>query len=165
MEQQQTLADTIGRIAHAMDHDLIGPGERAELRRLDVQRPHSPAFWRIMTAWGTIDQTPESEMRWAVVLSGMARMAPQPHRQGYRLGRALAQADYSESRLFKLLRAQGTIFEDTVRRLCNFLAAKAEPVDWVELASLILTTDERKAENARRRIARDYYTALNRKDI
>ena len=164
MEQQQTLADVIGRVAHAMDHDLIGPGERAELRRLDIQRPHSPAFWRIMTAWVTSDQTTENETRWAMVLSGMARMAPQPHRQGYQLGRALAQADYSESRLFKLLKAQGTIFEDTVRRLCSFLAAKAEPVDWVELGSFILSTDEKKAEDARRRIARDYYASVNRKD-
>ena len=157
MEPQQTLPDVIGRIAGAMARDLIGPGERAELRRLDVAHPHSPAFWKIMTAWIGPAQTLESETRWAIVLSGFARLGPPLHKRGARLGRALANAGYSELRLLKLLKVKGPTFADAVRRLCGFLAAKAEPVDWIELARFILTTDEQKADELRRNIARDYY--------
>jgi CRISPR system Cascade subunit CasB len=157
MEQQQALPDIIGRITGAMERNLIGPGERAELRRLDVEHPYSPAFWKIMTAWVGSSHTPTSETRWAIALSGFARMGPPLNKRGARLGQALASADYSETRLLKLLRVKGPTFADTVRRLCSFLAAKAEPVDWVELASFILTVDEQKADEARRRIARDYY--------
>ena len=71
-----------------------------------------------------------------MILSGMAAMAPRPHRQGFLLGRALAQADLSEARFLRLLKADGPVFEDLVRRLTRFLAVKAEPVDWVELAQL-----------------------------
>ena len=157
MEQQQTLPDIIGRITGAMERNLIGPGERAELRRLDVAHPHSPAFWKVMSIWVESSQTPESETRWAIVLSGFARMGLQLNKRGVRLGQALYNAGYSESRLLKLLRAKGPTFADTVRRLCSFLAAKAEPVDWVDLARFILTADEQKADEVRRHIARDYY--------
>ena len=51
MEQQQALSDVIGRILGAMERDIIGPGERAELRRINVEQPHSPAFWKVMSIW------------------------------------------------------------------------------------------------------------------
>jgi CRISPR system Cascade subunit CasB len=161
-----SLAGLIARIAHAMKEGALPPGDLAQLRRIDVDRPDQPTFWRLMAAWIAPDAPlpPDIESAWAAVLSGMAHMAPFHHKPGRRLGMVLAEVGYSELRLNRLLRTGGHRFLEAVRRTCAFLAARAEPVDWTEFAALILTRDPEKAEDRRRRIARDFYSALQRKE-
>lgn len=155
------LGSTISRLANYMNKGVLGPGEVADLKRLDCARPDKPAFWRALSWWISPDRPPgpDEERRWALVLSGMARMSPRNHQPGRKLGRVLAEHDYSELRLARLLRSRGASFDSTVRRLSYFLSARGEPVDWTELAALILTVNPEKAEAIRRRIARDYYAS------
>lgn len=157
MTEGTQLWDIIGKIAWAMDEGLIGPGDRAELRRLNPASPDRAVFWRVMAQYGPADHelSEEEERRWAIVLSGMARL---PHQQGRRLGRVLAEAGFPEQRLEHLLRAEGVKeLAPAVRRLAQFLKAKNQPIDWCALAGLILAADPEKIERARRAIARDYY--------
>jgi CRISPR type I-E-associated protein CasB/Cse2 len=166
MSGERDLPETIGRIAVSMTNGVLGSGELADLRRLDVQSPDRAAFWSVMSMWvspaGMLGT--EAENRWAMVLSGMARMAPCHHKPGRRVGEVLARVQYSEGRLMRLLRSRGRGFADTVRRTCMYLNSRGEPVDWVEFAAFILAQDPIKVESARRRIARDYYGTLNRKE-
>lgn len=168
------LRSLIGTIAAAMrgSEGSVGPGGRlgsgelAQLRRLDVEAPDEPAFWRLM-ALVIAPSSPlnaEAEKRWAVVLSGMARMAPHHHDPGRPVGRALGEAGFAEGRLVRLLRTRGPGFADAVRRVCGFLATRAEPLDWGELATLVLTCEPNKSDQVRRKIARDYYSSIERKE-
>jgi CRISPR system Cascade subunit CasB len=158
------LATRIARIAHAMTHGALGPGDLAELRRLDVNAPDRPTYWKILVhhlGLGTDDPavTPGSERAWAIILSNMARMAPSPHNPRRPLGHALFDAGFPEQRLLRLLRSSGTTFVDTLRRACGFLAREGIAVNWVEVARLVLTRDPDQAEEIRRKIARDFFAA------
>ena len=159
------LPSLIKRLAMAMERDLDA-GERAQLRRLDVKAPDQPAFWKLMAAWIAPERplSPPEETRWAIILSNMARMWPSCHQPGRSVGRVLAETNYQEIRLMRLLRTHGPTFADAVRRMCGFLASRAEPVDWAELAALILTSNPDKAETLRRKIARVYYQTIQRKE-
>ena len=81
------------------------------------------------------------------------------HVPGRRLGRALAAAGLSELRFVRLLRARERQLLSEVRTAARYLAARAEPVDWVDFARLVLSHDTKRAESVRRGIARDYYSA------
>jgi len=160
-----TLSSIVAGIATAMRDGRLGQGELAELRRLDVDAPDRTAFWKVIV--GNVkgeSLTADQETGWAIILSGMARMAPLHHNPGNSIGRALAEAGVKEGRLMRLLRSHGPTFHDSFRRICGLLAARGLPVDWAEMASLVLTRDSDRSEHLRRGIARDYYSALQRKE-
>lgn len=93
----------------------------------------------------------------AAVLSGTAALPP--HAPGRRVGRALFAARYSENRLLRLTSARGTALDDQVIRAARFLAQAGEgPVDLNTIRDLVGGQADR-AEHARLRIARDYYSA------
>lgn len=166
-ESVESLPATVNRLAAAMSpNGWLTTGELAELRRLNTEAPDRPAFWRVLAAYVSKDKPIpfEQESRWALILSNMARMAPFHHQPGQRLGQVLAERGFHEQRLMRLLRSEGHTFDDAIRRTCHFLAAKAAPVDWLDLARLILTRKSQKAEEIRRSIARDYYDSLQRKE-
>lgn len=159
------LGGIVNRIAGAMERETT-PGDVAALRRIDPHDPSCPAFWRMvvnhLVPAGAIPVDghgrDEIERRWASILGGMALMQGL-HRPGRRLGKALAAADFSELRFVRLLRAQDGQLLREVRTLARYLASKAEPVDWADLARLVITRNRRTAESVRRGIARDYYSA------
>jgi CRISPR system Cascade subunit CasB len=91
-------------------------------------------------------------------------MCPEPHRPDRPVGRVLAEAGYSEVRLERLLAAEGRDLQTLVLRVARFLAPKAESVNWVDLARLLITKDKGKLENVRLKFARDYYTHLKGKE-
>jgi CRISPR system Cascade subunit CasB len=168
-------------VVNAIAHELGGgfsrklegklsPGDVAALRRLGPADPASPAFWRVVALHlepaGLLPQgsgplRDETERRWALLLSGMARCAGL-HRPGEKLGRGLVRAKYAEVRFSRLLRASGEALGDALRALTHQLASSATHVDWAELAELILSDGKPWAEGVRRRIARDYYGELYR---
>ena len=172
-QQQETtpsgssgLGSVVNRIAVAMEREIM-PGDVAALRRIDPNDPSCPAFWRMvvnhLVPTGAIPQDgpgrDEIERRWASILGGMALMQSL-HRPGRRLGKALAAAGLAELRFVRLLRARDRQLFHEVQTTARYLASKAEPVDWADLARLVLTRNQRTAESVRRGIARDYYSAL-----
>ncbi len=160
-----SLGKVVNRLAGALERETT-PGDLAALRRLDPDDPSNPAFWRIVVGHlvpvGALSEErrdrDQAEACWAALLSGMAQMHGL-HVPGRRLGRALAAAGLSELRFVRLLRARERQLLSEVRTAARYLAARAEPVDWVDFARLVLSHDTKRAESVRRGIARDYYSA------
>lgn len=137
-------------------------GELAALRRMDPDAPGStPAFLKLLARHHptVLGAAPDHLRRWALVLHGMALMAPDHHRTGEPVGSALFAAGYAEPRLARLLGARGAQFRALVPRLCRHLKSKDRKLDWRELAELVLTEerDEERAERCRLAVARAYY--------
>lgn len=163
-----SLGGVIGRLAHAMSREgPLGAGEVAELRRLEPHDPGSPAFWKVVAAY-LEDSLPsggerldDAERRWAAILSGLATLGPL-HRQGVRLGLALAEAGLSELRFVRLLRAHDEGLLHQARVTAKFLSAKGQPADWTGMARLVLSDGRDDEERVRRQLAREYYGHLKR---
>jgi len=145
----------------------LGPGELAELRRLDVERPSASVFWRFVAAMPGDDiDVPwraEQERRSAVILRTFAELR-HVHRGGRRLGSALAEAGLDERRLLQLLRARKAALAHSIRTTCHFLASKGAAVDAMGFARLVLSEDTpgNWEEDERRRVARDYFGEMAR---
>lgn len=156
-----SLATTVSTIAAVISSEHFPTGDRAALRRLSPGQPTSLAFCRF--AFRHLPESWESRQdSWVVIVAGIALMCPNPHQPGRPAGRALAECDYSEKRLERLLAAdEGTLHTLTLRA-ARFLAAKRETCNWVDFANLLLVQDLGKRESARLQIARDFYR--NQKD-
>jgi CRISPR system Cascade subunit CasB len=160
----RSLPQKIGAVAAALAADRISTGDLAALRRLDVTHPVEGAFWRLYfdrIADPADTRRSESQdadaRRWAVILKGMAIMAPIVHAHE-EAGALIHRAGYSELRLWRLLRADADRLPDALVHLCRYMTAKALPLNWITLAELLLATDD-TADQARRRIARSFYRA------
>lgn len=157
---QPSLPSTIGHIARVIGSDGFPTGDRARLRRMAPGQPAPLAFTRFAVA-----HLPEGWERqvddWATIVAGIAIMAPNAHRPGHGLGRALAEAGYSEARLERLLDAQGDTRRTLLLRAARYLSAKQTPCDWADGVRLLLTRDVAKADRLRLGIARDYFSNLN----
>ena len=167
-----------GYIATMAQHQR---GDLASLRRMDPDEPRAPAWWRIMARYGLLDQDPDTETRWGLILSGIALMTRQtPGQQDHRtahngqnaVGRALHNGNdafrpeplYREERVLRILNLEGESLRTALQRLFRSLGNQGVSFNWREMARLILA-DERQpevAEQSRRRIAREYYRAQNR---
>jgi CRISPR system Cascade subunit CasB len=110
---------------------------------------------------GEADRRRDSETRWAVVVLGLAHLGDL-HTPERRLGRALAEARYSELRFARLLQADAEQLVDEIPLLARFLASKGMPADWAGAARLMFSAGRSDEEDARRHVARDYYGALAR---
>lgn len=160
---KDSLGSIIGHLAGVIASENFPTGERAALKRLTPRLPPSLKFYRF--AFRHLPQGWEAQQaEWMAVVSGIALMCPEPHRPDRPVGRALAEAGYSEARLERLLAAEGEDLHTLVLRAARFLAAKAEAVNWVDLACLLLTRDKGKLENVRFKFARDYYPHLEKKE-
>lgn len=155
---EHSLASRIGHIARVLAGERFPSGERAALRRMSPGLSPPLAFHRF-TLHHLPDGWERHEADWVTVVAGIALMAPHAHRADQPLGRALAEAGYSEARLERLLAADGKTRRTLLLRAGRFLAAKAAPFNWTEAAQLLLTSDQdqTKREKLHRRIARDFY--------
>jgi CRISPR type I-E-associated protein CasB/Cse2 len=104
--------------------------------------------------------------RWASIVHLVATLAgtagTMAHAGGRPAGRVLFDIRFSEARLEKLLSARGAAMADRMARLARFLASNGGvPLDLRPLADLIshADRDSERTENARLRIAGDYYGA------
>ena len=166
---QRDRNSTVNSLAASIREGRLSAGDMAELRRLDPADPSSAAFWKIAGSvlepdgWlrGDGETRNEEERRWAVILRAIATLAPL-HTPGRRLGAALAEGELSEVRFVRLLRARGEILRRETRTVASLLASKAVRVDLAGLAGLVLSEGGDREEDARRRIARDYYRELGR---
>lgn len=157
--EQPSLAAAIGRAAGIICNDGFPAGDRAKLRRMAPGQPLPLVFTRFALA-----HLPESWERhlddWTTLLAGIAIMAPHAHRPGRGLGRALAEAGYSEARLERLLDSVGETRRTLLLRAARFLAAKAAPFDWHDAAQLLLIREEAKRERINQGIAREFFSDL-----
>lgn len=129
--------------------------------------PSSPplAFWKLFNP-DVISATSEvarsiQESRWAEIVRGLA-LSLDVSDGAASPGEALAKAGYSELRLQRLLRAGGDALSSELESAARFLATKAESFEWTDLALLVLSPDGDPGEQARRRIARTYFSQLNK---
>jgi len=158
-----TRRSVVGKVAHAIEHQL-GPGDVAALRRLSPGDPAAPALWKLLLtcvpqSWAAGPDRDEKERRWAALFTGMAHAAGL-HDPAVPMGRALAEAGWSELRFVRLLRDRDEGLAERVRRLAQYLASKSQRADWTGVANLLLDQDGEWAERHRRDLARDYYRTL-----
>lgn len=153
---ETNLESRIGHLAGVICNERFPTGERAALRRMTPGQGLALSFYRFALAhlpsnWElNVDD-------WVAIVAGMAIMSPNAHRFDRGVGRALAEAAYSEARLERLLAAEAQTLRILVLRAARFLAAKSSPCNWTDFAQLLLTKDDEKRELLKRRIARDFY--------
>lgn len=147
-----------------------GSGERAALARLQPEalQPHQlAALARALLAAGLSPDQWHTDTwpRWALIAHGMALAG---HDGKQRLGKQLANAGVSESRVTKLLTSRGTAFTQLLPRVLRLLASKGVAPNWREMGELVLTEGspdrqiQAKAEEIRLHIAGPYFSAMAR---
>ena len=162
--QDNTRRAVIHKIAERLASD-DAIGERAALRRLDINAPDKPEFWKLVV--GELEpfvRPPlEYERRWAVILAGLAEVAgAKLHEPRCALGKAAAEAGVHETRFTRLLRAHDDALLALIRPLARQLVAQGKAVDWADVADLVLSDGGPNEEQVRHRQARSYYTALRK---
>src|SRR5579875_2155819 len=154
------LASRIGRIAALLKDERLSRGDLAALRRMNPLGP-APLTWyrfavRALTdEW---DRSLETQKNWMTIVGGMALMHPDVHDPHQPLGLVLAEKQYSDSRLERLLAAEGDLLRTLVLRMARFLAAQGARVNWVDAARLLFVHDPDVQEPIRRRIATDFFS-------
>jgi CRISPR system Cascade subunit CasB len=150
------LKQAVGRIAHIIGAADFPTGERANLKRQDPNRPPSLTFYRFAFRY-----LPEGWERkkaaWMTLITGIALMGTGAHRPDRPVGQALAENRYAESRLERLLAAEGATLHTLLLRAVRFLAAKNEGCNWADWADLLLTSNDTEKEKVRRKFAKSYY--------
>ena len=148
----------------------VGSGERAAIARLqpDALKPHQlAALARALLAAGLSPEQWHADTwpRWALIAHGMALAG---HDGKQKLGKQLAQAGLSESRVTKLLTSRGDAFTQLLPRVLRLLASKGVAPNWRELGELVLIESssqrhlQAKAEEIRLQIAGPYFSTLAR---
>jgi CRISPR system Cascade subunit CasB len=149
-----------------------GSGDRAALARLkpEALQPHQlAALARALTAAGLAPEQWHADTwpRWALIAHGMALAG---HDGKQKLGRQLAHAGVSESRVTKLLTSRGDAFTQLLPRVLRLLASKGVAPNWRELGELVLKessnlcNSQADAEEIRLQIAGPYFSTLARTD-
>lgn len=167
-DETTSIRTIISRIAARLAADAA-IGDRAALRRLSFDAPDAPAFWRIVVAElqpllpAASPYREEHERRWAAILAGLAEVAGAGlHAPKRRLGEAAAAAGLHEMRVLKLLRAHGDALLALVRPLAHQVVSKGVPVDWADVAQLVLSDGRADEDLVRRNLARSYFSAMQR---
>lgn len=149
----------------------LSTGDRAALRRIYLTKGHEAdgvVIGLLHRADVAIPTQVEAFAPWrllahvAALLSGTA--GDQPHAPGRRLGSALQAAGYSENRLLRLTAARGDALTGQIIRAARVLAQGGQaPVNLWPLFQLAGRHPD-TAEQARLRIAQDYYAAVARSE-
>lgn len=153
----ENLYQLCGRLASILGNDRFPTEERAALRRMTPGQDLPLAFYRF-----ALRNLPENWQRfpddWATIVAGIAIMSPNAHNLEVGFGTALADTNYSETRLERLLAAKDETRRVLFLRAVRFLAAKAKAFNWVDGARFLLTKDDEKLEELKLSIARDFYS-------
>ena len=149
-------------------------GEKSSLRRMDPSNPHSAVFWKLISQRGMPGNL--DVKKWGLITHGIALMshgAGLAHNPSRPVGRVLYEGNpdqlgtafYSEDRLATLLAARGPTLHRLLARLFRMLASKGCAFNWREMAWFILNDgcDEERADEARIKIAREYYRSEHRR--
>ena len=158
--EPKALKGAVDLLARTLASDELPLGDRAMLRRMTpFQRPPL-AFFRL--ACRDLPADWEGQRReWMTLVAGMALMCPSPHRPDRPVGLALAEAGLSESRLERLLAAEGDVLSTILLRTAYLLGANGMAANWVDFAGLLFAAERDEKENLRLAIARDFYRPLD----
>ncbi|MBF0393470.1 MAG: type I-E CRISPR-associated protein Cse2/CasB [Alphaproteobacteria bacterium] len=138
----------------------------ASLKRLDPAAPVEGAFWKLFVTLPEKTQflggRDRAQFGWALIAKGIAIMAPKAHDGMVSVGTALAREGYSELRLSRFLDTPTEGIGDEVIGIARFMAARAAPFRWHDLARIVLfAADDDHGKHVRVRVARDYYRTLH----
>ncbi|TXT36597.1 MAG: Cse2 family CRISPR-associated protein [Comamonadaceae bacterium] len=167
-DESSTQRSQFSLLAAHIQH--ASTGDRAALARLkpEALQPHQlAALARALSAAGLASEQWHADIwpRWALIAHGMALAG---HDGKQKLGRQLAHAGVSESRVTKLLTSRGDAFTQLVPRVLRLLASKGVAPNWRELGELVLKessslrSSQANAEEIRLQIAGPYFSALAR---
>jgi len=150
-------------LARALGDPRLANGERAALKRMGLEGPaplalHRLILLRVDEDWQGEHWTP----RWRALVCALAIQRDGGFDPSRPWGQALAEAHFAESRLERLLAAQGETQLALSLRAARQLAAKGIACDWRQLADLIFSSDPEMVERIKTRIARDYYRNLQK---
>lgn len=165
----QEVKDPVASIGGQIPY--LPAGDRARLRRLYLTQSYQAdgvVVGLLHRAGVAVPEASDAYAPWrllvhvAALLSGTG--AEQPHAPGRRLGTALHAARYSENRLLRLTTARGPGLQAQIIRAGRMLAQAGQaPVNLWTLLHLA-GRDPDQAEEARVRIAQDYYAAKARSE-
>ena len=167
MTQQQRNSPSahIPALSGILGSDNFPNGERAALKRMALDGPAPLAFHRFVLRhidekWQTESWQPD----WRTIICALAIQRDGGFDPGTPLGKALAQAGFSENRLERLLASRGDTLRTLALRAARQLAAKGISTDWRQLADLLFCRDVEIRERLNRRIAGDYYRAVQQQE-
>jgi CRISPR type I-E-associated protein CasB/Cse2 len=147
----------------------ISTGDRAALRRIYLTRSHEAdgvVIGLLHRAGVTMPLTAETIAPWrllahvAALLSGTG--GGHAHAPARRVGSALQTIGFSENRLLRLTAARGVGLHDQIVRAARMLAQRGEASVNLWTFFNLAGRDPARAEEARIRIAQDYYAAAAR---
>ncbi len=150
-------------LARALADPNFSNGERAALKRMGLEGPAPLALHRFILR--QVDESWQGEHwtpRWRTLVCALAIQRDGGFDPARPWGQALAEARFAESRLERLLAAQGDTQLVLALRAARQLAAKGIACDWRQLADLIFSSDPEIRERINTRIARDYYRNLKK---
>ena len=158
-QEARWLAQIASRLASAG----FPTGDHAALRRMDPQAPSSHAeiaAERLLASAGAEPTGEADRKRWLLIIHCLALTRGQ-HTPNVSTGTVLAQVQYSEERINRLLSSDFEVIADVLPRLARFLGAKGAAIDWLPLARIARWTgcDESRADQSRNRVAREYARA------
>lgn len=156
-----SLAATVARLAGVIGAPHYPAGDRAALKRWAPGQPVPLAFYRLWLRHVGEDLPAEAQTAdWLTVTWGMATMGADAHRPGRPFGQALAEANYAEARLERLLAAPDDLRKELFMSAVRFLAAKNDPFDWGDAAVFLLASEAQARERIHRRLAQAYFRHL-----
>ena len=158
---EETLEQKTGKIAGIISSERFPTGERAALRRMVPGYPLPLSFYRFAFSHLPAGWERNSE-DWTTLVAGIALMSPHAFNPGVGFGRALAEAGYSELRLERLLSAENVVRRTLFLRAVRFLSVHAKPFNWGEGARFLLTRSEDRQDTVNFRIARDFYSIIDK---
>ena len=166
--------DALTNIIEEIEAKEMTTGEKASLRRMDPGSPNGAVFWKLISKRGMPRNL--DIKKWGLITHGIALMshtAGLAHHPRRPVGQVLYEGNqdqprtafYSEDRLATLLAARGPTLHRLLARLFRMLASKGCAFNWREMAWFILNDgyNEERADEARIKIAREYYRAEQRR--
>jgi CRISPR system Cascade subunit CasB len=156
--QADSFATQVARLAGVIGSLHYPSGDRAALRRWAPGQPLPLPFYRLWLRHLDTELPPPAQLEgWMALTWAIATLGADAHAPKRPLGQALAECQFSEARLERLLSTPDDVRLDLFMSAIRFLAAKGERFDLTEAARFLLTHDADKREALHRRIAADYY--------
>lgn len=156
-----SLASAVGRLAGILGSPAFSSRDRSALKRWAPGQDYPLAFYRLWLCRMGEELPAESQQEcWMLLSWGLALCGAGAHRPDRPLGKALAQAGYSEMRVERLLGAANELRPELFASMVRFLAAKERAFNWVEAADLLLAKSTDARNRCHRRLAQSFYRHL-----
>jgi CRISPR system Cascade subunit CasB len=156
--QVDSIATPVVRLASVIGSLHYPNGDRAALRRWAPGQPLPIAFYRLWLRHLDAELPPPAQLEgWMALTWAVATLGANAHVPKRPLGQALAESQFSDARIERLLSTPDDVRLDLFIGAIRFLAAKGERFDLTGAARFVLTHDADKRERLQRQIAADFY--------